>query len=71
MNFTMNHARYLLLGLTVLMLLGDIGDIIGKYQNWEFVNTTAFVGEIMRTISKTGIAALTGNLFPSPKAGQV
>lgn len=60
-----DHTKWIVLAMALLLFMGDLGGLIGKYQNWEFHNSTEFVAAILMSISKTGITAISGNLFKS------
>lgn len=64
------HAKWVVATMAILMFMGDLGGLIAKYQNWEFANSTEFVSALLMSISKTGITALSGNLFKSIATGE-
>lgn len=59
------RAKYVVAAVAVLIFLGQLGQLIAKYQNWEFKNSTEFWASVLMAISQTGITALSGNLFES------
>lgn len=59
------HMKWVVLLVALFMFLGDLGELIARYQNWEFVNSTEFVAAVMIKVSKTAVTALSGNLFKS------
>ncbi len=59
------HVGWMCLGLAGLLLLGNIGDIIGQWQDWKIATTPEFIGAVLKQIANVGMAALGGKLLPS------
>lgn len=62
---THKQAGGSLLGLSFFMLLLNLSDDVGKWQNWWYASTPEFVGEVMWQVATVGIAAFGGKLLPS------
>ena len=63
-----HHVGWMCLALAGLMLLGNLGDIVGKWQNWEFATTPEFIGAVLKQIANVGMAALGGKLLDPPRS---
>lgn len=64
------HTGWILLGFALLMLLGNLADIISQWQTWQIATTPAFIGAVLKQISSVGLAAAGGKLLPSPDEGK-
>ncbi len=60
------HAGWMLLGFALLMLIGNLADIISQWQSWQIATTPAFIGAVLKQISSVGLAAAGGKLLPAP-----
>lgn len=54
------HVGQMGLGLALFLFIGDLSDLIAKYQNWEFYYTTEFASAILKLVAGYGASFMAG-----------